>query len=56
MNKVKKYFPFAAINKNKDTATLLNALDLPAEVRSWILMKFSHEDGKIDAFGICLNM
>lgn len=50
--KVKDSFPFAAVNKNKDSATLLRALELPPQVSSWILMKFSTEDGRVNAFGI----
>ena len=52
MNKVREYFPMAAVNKNKNSAALLNFLELPAEVKSWILMKFSDEKGRIDAYGI----
>lgn len=52
MDKIKTAFPFATLNKNKDTEALLNALELPADVRSWILMRFCREDGTIDAFGI----
>lgn len=51
-NKIKTNFPFAAVYKNKNSAALLNFLELPSEVKNWILMKFSSEDGKIDAFGI----
>ena len=51
-DKVKKAFPGAVIRKSKDSSVLLKALELPAQVASWILMKFSQEDGKIDAFGI----
>lgn len=51
-NKVKSVFPEIAIRKNKDSSTLLKALELPAQVASWILMKFTDEKGKVNAYGI----
>ena len=52
VNKVKTSFPFAAVCKNKNSAALLTFLELPAEVKGWLLSKFSNEDGEVDAFGI----
>lgn len=49
MGKVKNYFPNAVINKSTESTTLLNFLDLPPEVRNWLLMKFSSDEG-VDAF------
>lgn len=52
MDKIRAAFPMAAVNKNKNSAALLTFLELPAEVKSWILMKFSDDEGRINAFGI----
>ena len=51
MNKIKEVFGNSALNKSADSAALLNFLELPAEVKNWLLMKFSDEDG-LDAFKI----
>jgi len=51
-NKIKENFPTAAVNKNKDSTALLTFLELSSEVKSWLLSKYTMEDGRIDAFGI----
>lgn len=49
-NKIREAFSFAALNKSKNSAALLSFLDLPQEVKDWMLMKFSDENGKINAY------
>ena len=56
-NKVKKAFPNAVVNKTSTANTLINFLELPSDVKSWLLQKFTNEDGKLNAYGIseCKN-
>lgn len=51
-NKVKKAFPNAVVNKTSTANTLINFLELPSDVKSWLLQKFTNEDGKLNAYGI----
>ena len=43
-------FPEATINKTTTGNTLANFLDLPADVKSWLLQKFTDERGVLQAF------
>lgn len=52
VNRIKEAFPFACVNKNKNSSALLNFLALPTDVRGWLLTKFTSESGRIDAFGL----
>lgn len=46
-NKIKRTFPKAIINKTSTANTLINFLELPADVKSWLLQKFTNENGKL---------
>lgn len=48
-NKIAQLFTKCSINKSADISALLSFLELPADVKSWLLMKFSTKDG-IDAY------
>ena len=48
--KVMGAFPEAIINKTTTGNTLANFLDLPADVKSWLLQKFTDERGVLQAF------
>ena len=48
--KVMGAFPEATINKTTTGNTLANFLDLPADVKSWLLQKFTDERGVLQAF------
>lgn len=50
--KVKKAFPNAVINKTSTANTLINFLELPSDVKSWLLQKFTDANGKLNAYGI----
>lgn len=43
-------FPEATINKTTSGNTLANFLDLPADVKSWLLQKFTNSEGVLQAF------
>jgi ATP-dependent Lon protease len=43
-------FPEATINKTTTGNTLANFLDLPADVKSWLLQKFTDDRGVLQAF------
>lgn len=51
-NKVKKAFPKSVVNKTSTANTLINFLELPSDVKSWLLQKFTNSNGKLKAFGI----
>ena len=52
-SKVKNAFPFAVVNKSVSTTTLMNFLELPADVKSWLLQRFtSKETGKVNAYNL----
>ena len=48
--KIMGAFPEATINKTTAGNTLANFLDLPADVKSWLLQKFTDERGVLQAF------
>ena len=48
--KIMGAFPEATINKTTTGNTLANFLDLPADVKSWLLQKFTDERGVLQAF------
>lgn len=48
--KIMGAFPKATINKTTTGNTLANFLDLPADVKSWLLQKFTDERGVLQAF------
>ena len=50
MNKVKQAFPTATIHKTTTGSTLMNFLELPADVKSWLLQKFTDEEGILQPF------
>lgn len=50
MNKIKEAFPTATIYKTATATTLMNFLELPADVKSWLLQKFTDEDGVLQPF------
>ena len=52
MSKVKQAFPTATIYKTTTAKTLMDFLDLPADVKSWLLQKFTDEDGTLLAFNL----
>lgn len=43
-------FPEAAINKTTSANTLMNFLELPADVKSWLLQKFTGPNGALQPF------
>lgn len=43
-------FPEATINKTTSANTLMNFLDLPADVKSWLLQKFTDTNGQLQPF------
>lgn len=47
---LKTAFPNAVINKSTTATTLMNFLELPADVKSWLLQKFTDEDGHLLAY------
>lgn len=51
IKKVRTAFPTAAINKSATATTLMNFLELPADVKSWLLQKFTLGE-ELDAFGL----
>lgn len=48
--KIKAAFPNATIHKTATATTLTNFLDLPADVKSWLLQKFTDEEGVLQAY------
>ena len=54
MNEVtlKVAFPNAVVNKSTSASTLMNFLELPADVKGWLLQKFTSEDGRLDAYNL----
>jgi ATP-dependent Lon protease len=48
--KIMGAFPEATINKTTTGNTLANFLDLPADVKSWLLQKFTDDRGVLQAF------
>lgn len=48
--KIKEAFPTATIHKTTTGSTLMNFLELPADVKSWLLQKFTDEDGVLQAY------
>lgn len=51
-SKVRAAFPSATIHKTVTATTLMNFLDLPADVKSWLLQKFTDKDGVLQAFDL----
>lgn len=51
-SKIKEFFPTAATNKTTSASTLMNFLALDADVKSWLMQKFTDEDGKFNAFDL----
>lgn len=49
---LKNAFPTAVINKTASATTFLNFLELPTDVKTWLLQKFTNEEGILDAFGL----
>ena len=54
MDKVtlKQAFLNAVVNKTTSASTLMNFLDLPADVKGWLLQKFTDENGQLDAYNL----
>ena len=48
--KIKTAFPNSIVSKTANATTLMNFLSVPAEVKSWLLQKFTDENGKLNAF------
>ena len=51
-SKVRAAFPSATIHKTVTATTLMNFLELPADVKSWLLQKFTDKDGVLQAFDL----
>ena len=51
-NKIKEAFPQSSLIKSKSSTALLSFLELPNEVKDWLLMKFTKDNGRIDAYGL----
>lgn len=49
-DKLKTAFPCATVNKTTSATTLMNFLELPADVKSWLLQKFTNDEGKLNAY------
>lgn len=49
---LKQAFPNAVVNKSTSANTLMNFLELPADVKGWLLQKFTSEDGQLDAYNL----
>lgn len=49
---LKTAFPSATINKTTSATTLMNFLELSADVKSWLLQKFTDSDGKLRAYAL----
>ena len=54
MNEVilKQAFPNAVVNKSTSASTLMNFLELPADVKGWLLQKFTDDAGQLDAYNL----
>ena len=50
--KVRAAFPTATIHKTVTATTLMNFLELPADVKAWLLQKFTDKDGVLQAFDL----
>lgn len=50
--KVRAAFPTATIHKTVTAITLMNFLELPADVKAWLLQKFTDKDGILQAFDL----
>lgn len=48
--KIREAFPTATIHKTTTATTLMNFLELPADVKSWLLQKFTDNDGVLQPF------
>lgn len=49
--KVRAAFPTAFVNKSATSTTLMNFLQLPSDVRAWLLFRFTNkETGKVNAY------
>lgn len=49
--RVKRAFPASTVNKTTTATTLMNFLELPADVKSWLLQRFTNrESGKLNAY------
>ena len=48
--KIRKAFAGAVMNKTTSGSTLMNFLELPSDVKSWVLQKFIDENGELQAF------
>lgn len=49
-SKVKTAFPNETISKSSTATTLMNFLDLPADIKQHLLQKFTNFDGKLNAY------
>lgn len=49
-SKVRSAFPNETISKSSTAATLMNFLDLPADVKQHLLQKFTDANGKLNAY------
>lgn len=49
---LKQAFPNATVNKTTSATTLMNFLELPADVKGWLLQKFTDFSGELDAYGL----
>lgn len=54
MNEVilKQAFPNAVVNKSTSASTLMNFLELSADVKGWLLQKFTDDAGQLDAYNL----
>lgn len=52
IDKLIENFSFAAIHKSTSATTLINFLDLPSDVKTHLLTKFSEKTGDFDAFAL----
>lgn len=50
--KIMGAFPTATIHKTVTATTLMNFLELPADVKAWLLQKFTDKDGVLQAFDL----
>ena len=48
--KLKSAFPNAVTSKTTTATTLMNFLDLPSDIKSFLLSKFTDEEGKLNAY------
>jgi ATP-dependent Lon protease len=50
--KIASAFPKASLKKSKSSSAILSFLELPSEVKDWLLMKFTDGNNRLDAYGL----